>query len=70
MKKFKFSGLLIKVLVCVLAVMMLVPSIGVSAVSEKTDEGFTELVNSDNRIKVAHIDPENIAASLEAALFE
>ena len=39
-------------------------------VSEKTDEGFAELVNSDNRIKVAHIDPENIAASLEAALFE
>lgn len=39
-------------------------------VSEKTDEGFAELVNSDNRIRVAHIDPENIAASLEAALFE
>lgn len=38
--------------------------------SEKTDEGFTELVNTDNRIKVAFIDPENIAASLEAALFE
>ena len=38
MKKIKFSGLLIKVLVCVLAVAMLVPSIGVSAVSEKTDE--------------------------------
>lgn len=39
-------------------------------VSEKTDEGFMELVNTDNRIKVAYIDPENIAASLEAALFE
>lgn len=38
MKSFKFSGLLIKVLVCVLAVAMLVPSVGVSAVSEKTDE--------------------------------
>ena len=29
-----------------------------------------ELVNTDNRIKVSYIDPENIAASLEAALFE
>ena len=38
--------------------------------SEKTDEGFAELVNADNRIKTAFIDPENIAASLEAALFE
>ena len=39
-------------------------------VSEKTDKGFTALVNTDPRIRVAHIDPDNIAASLEAALFE
>ena len=38
--------------------------------SEKYDEGFTSLVDSDSRIRVAHIDPDNIAASLEAALFE
>lgn len=38
MKKFKMSTLLMKLLVCVLAVMMLVPAVGVSAVSEKTDE--------------------------------
>ena len=38
MKKFKFSGLLMKVLVCVLIAVMLVPGISVSAVSEKTDE--------------------------------
>ena len=38
--------------------------------SEKMEEGFMELVNTDNRIKVSYIDPENIAASLEAALFE
>lgn len=38
MKINKISGLLVKILVCVLAVVMLVPAIGASAVSEKTDE--------------------------------
>lgn len=38
MKKSKIRGLLIKAAVCMLVVLMLVPAVGVSAVSEKTDE--------------------------------
>ncbi len=38
MKKTNFGKLLIRVLLCVMAVLVLVPVIGVSAVSEKTDE--------------------------------
>lgn len=38
MKNIKISRLLTRVLVCLIAVFILVPSIGVSAVSEKTDE--------------------------------
>ncbi len=38
--------------------------------SEKQDEGFMALVDTDTRIRVNYIDPDNIAASLEAALFE
>lgn len=38
--------------------------------SEKPDEGFIALVDTDTRIRVSYIDPDNIAASLEAALFD
>lgn len=42
MKKTNFSKLLTRVMICVMAVMMLVPALSVSAVSEKTDDiGYT-----------------------------
>ena len=39
-------------------------------ISENRDEDFIALVNSEPRIRIAVIDPENIAATLETALFE
>ncbi len=38
--------------------------------SEKYDDGFMAIADTDTRIRVSVIDPDNIAASLEAALFE
>lgn len=36
---------------------------------ENADKELAEFINTDNRIRVTYIDPENIAATLEAALF-
>lgn len=45
-------------------------SIRIFLTSGEPDGELLSIVNSDTRIKVAEIDPENISASLEAALFD
>lgn len=45
-------------------------SIRIFLTSGTPDDEFISVVNDDPRIRVAEIDPENIAASLETALFD
>lgn len=45
-------------------------SIRIFLTSGAPDSDFVNIVNEDPRIRVAEIDPENIASSLEAALFD
>ena len=45
-------------------------SISIFTLSKTTDEEFSALVNEDSRVKISVIDTENIAGSLEEALFD
>lgn len=45
-------------------------SILILTLSETADDEFVSIVNSDSRIKVSVIDPENIAVSLDNAIFD